>query len=119
MVVVGGITRLTDSGLSISNYRLITGVIPPLNEEQWIEEFEFYQQFPEYQKLHSHFDLEDFKFIYFWEWLHRFLGRLLGFVFIIPFLYFLIRSEERRVGKECISRWLLYVYEHTMRELTE
>lgn len=96
MVIVGGITRLTNSGLSMSDYKLITDMIPPLTEEQWQEEFEFYQQFPEYQKLHSHFDLEDFKFIYFWEWLHRFLGRLLGFVFIIPFLYFLIRKELSR-----------------------
>lgn len=80
----------------MSDYKLITDMIPPLTEEQWHEEFEFYQQFPEYQKLHSHFDLEDFKFIYFWEWLHRFLGRLLGFVFIIPFLYFLIRKELSR-----------------------
>lgn len=102
MVVVGGITRLTDSGLSISNYRLITGVIPPLNEEQWIKEFEYYQQFPEYQKVHSHFDLEDFKFIYFWEYIHRLLGRLIGLVFIIPFIYFLItRQLTRATIRKC------------------
>ncbi|UZH54828.1 COX15/CtaA family protein [Salinimicrobium tongyeongense] len=93
MVVVGGITRLTNSGLSISDYKLITGTIPPLTEEQWIEEFEFYKQFPEYQKLHYHFTLEDFKGIYFWEWLHRLIGRLIGLVFIIPFLYFLITKQ--------------------------
>lgn len=96
MVVVGGITRLTNSGLSMSDYKLVTDMIPPLTEEQWIAEFEFYKQFPEYQKLHSHFDLEDFKYIYFWEWLHRLLGRLLGIVFIIPFVYFLIRKELSR-----------------------
>lgn len=96
MVVVGGITRLTNSGLSISDYKLITGTIPPLTEEQWIEEFEFYKQFPEYQKLHYHFTLEDFKGIYFWEWLHRVIGRFIGLVFIIPFLYFLITKQLSR-----------------------
>ena len=93
MVVVGGITRLTDSGLSISNYKLITGTIPPLNEAQWQEEFELYQQFPEYQKLHYHFTLEDFKGIYFWEWLHRVIGRVIGLVFILPFIYFLVTKQ--------------------------
>ncbi len=96
MVVVGGITRLTNSGLSISDYKLITGTIPPLTEEQWEEEFEFYKQFPEYQKLHYHFILEDFKGIYFWEWLHRLIGRLIGIVFIIPFLYFLFTKQLSR-----------------------
>lgn len=96
MVVVGGITRLTNSGLSMSDYNLITDVIPPLTEKQWVEEFEFYQQFPEYQKLHYHFDLHDFKYIYFWEWLHRLLGRLLGIVFILPFFYFLLTKQLSR-----------------------
>jgi len=93
MVVVGGITRLTHSGLSISSYNLISGTIPPLNEAEWVAEFEHYKQFPEYQKKHYHFELEDFKQIYFWEYIHRVLGRLLGIVFIIPFLYFLIRKQ--------------------------
>lgn len=96
MVIVGGITRLTHSGLSISDYKLISGTIPPLNEEEWIAEFEHYKQFPEYQKLHFHFDLEDFKDIYFWEWLHRFIGRFIGIVFIIPFLYFLVTKQLSR-----------------------
>lgn len=93
MVVVGGITRLTDSGLSMTDYKLITETIPPLNEEAWNAEFERYKQFPEYQKLHSHFELEDFKQIYFWEWFHRFIGRFIGIVFIIPFLYFLFTKQ--------------------------
>ncbi len=96
MVIVGGITRLTDSGLSMTDYKLITETIPPLNEAAWQEEFERYKQFPEYQKLHSHFELEDFKNIYFWEWFHRFLGRLVGIVFIIPFLYFLFTKQLTR-----------------------
>lgn len=93
MVIIGGITRLTNSGLSISDYRLITGTIPPLNEQEWTEAFELYKQYPEYQKLHYHFNLEDFKGIYFWEWLHRLIGRLIGLVFIIPFLYFLFTKQ--------------------------
>lgn len=93
MVVVGGITRLTHSGLSISNYKLISGTIPPMNEVEWQEAFDLYKQYPEYQKLNNHFTLQDFKDIYFWEWLHRVIGRFIGLVFIIPFLYFLIRKQ--------------------------
>jgi cytochrome c oxidase assembly protein subunit 15 len=93
MVVVGGITRLTHSGLSISNYKLISGTLPPMNEAEWHEAFELYKQYPEYQKLNNHFNLQDFKDIYFWEWLHRFIGRLIGVVFFIPFLYFLIKKQ--------------------------
>lgn len=93
MVIVGGITRLTNSGLSISDYKLITGTIPPMNEQEWNEAFELYKQYPEYQKLHYHFTLEDFKGIYFWEWLHRVIGRFIGLVFIIPFLYFLFTKQ--------------------------
>ena len=93
MVVVGGITRLTHSGLSISNYKLISGTIPPMNEVEWQEAFDLYKQYPEYQKLNNHFTLQDFKDIYFWEWLHRVIGRFIGVVFIIPFLYFLIKKQ--------------------------
>ena len=93
MVIVGGITRLTHSGLSISDYKLISGTIPPMNEQEWVEAFELYKQYPEYQKLHYHFELEDFKDIYFWEWLHRVIGRFIGIVFILPFLYFLVTKQ--------------------------
>ncbi len=93
MVVVGGITRLTHSGLSISNYKLISGTIPPMNEVEWQEAFDLYKQYPEYQKLNNHFTLQDFKDIYFWEWLHRVLGRFIGLVFIIPFVYFLLKKQ--------------------------
>lgn len=96
MVVVGGITRLTHSGLSISNYKLISGTIPPTNEVAWNAAFELYKQYPEYQKINSQFTLEDFKSIYFWEWLHRVIGRFIGIVFMIPFLYFLFRKQLTR-----------------------
>ncbi|BAO74524.1 heme A synthase, cytochrome oxidase biogenesis protein Cox15-CtaA [Winogradskyella sp. PG-2] len=93
MVIVGGITRLTHSGLSISNYKLISGTIPPMNEIEWNEAFDLYKQYPEYQKLNYNMNLEEFKDIYFWEWIHRVIGRFIGLVFIIPFLYFLIRKQ--------------------------
>jgi len=97
MVIVGGITRLTHSGLSISNYKLISGTIPPMNEVEWNEAFDLYKQYPEYQKLNYGMSLEEFKDIYFWEWIHRVIGRFIGLVFIIPFIYFLIRKQLSRL----------------------
>lgn len=96
MVVIGGITRLTHSGLSISDYRLVTGIVPPMSEQEWQEAFDLYKQFPEYQKLNYHYGIEEFKDIYFWEWLHRALGRIIGIVFILPFLYFLFTEQLTR-----------------------
>ena len=93
MVVVGGITRLTHSGLSISNYKLISGTIPPMNEIEWQEAFDLYKQYPEYQKINKGFSLQEFKGIYFWEWLHRVIGRFIGIVFIVPFVYFLLKKQ--------------------------
>jgi len=103
MVVIGGITRLTHSGLSMVDWNLFMGAIPPLNENQWIETFNNYKQFPEYQKVNFTFTLEEFKSIFFWEYLHRLIGRLIGLVFIIPFVYFLIRKRiTGRLFKECL-----------------
>ncbi len=93
MVIVGGITRLTHSGLSISNYKLISGTIPPLNAVEWNEAFDLYKQYPEYQKLNYNMNIDEFKDIYFWEWIHRVIGRFIGLVFIIPFLYFLVKKQ--------------------------
>jgi len=95
MVVVGGITRLTNSGLSMTDWHLVTDTFPPLTEEKWSQAFEEYKKFPEYQKIniHNDFTLSDYKFIYFWEWFHRFIGRIIGLVFIVPFVYFLIKKK--------------------------
>lgn len=104
MVVVGGITRLTNSGLSMTDWHLVTDTFPPLTEAKWNDAFEAYKQFPEYQKIniHNDFTLEDYKFIYFWEWFHRFIGRIIGIVFIVPFLYFLFRKRlDRNTVKQC------------------
>lgn len=103
MVIVGGITRLTHSGLSISNYKLISGIIPPLNEIEWQDAFNLYKQYPEYQKINKGMSIEDFKDIYFWEWIHRVIGRFIGLVFIIPFLYFLLKKQlSKPTIKKCI-----------------
>jgi len=92
MVIVGGITRLTESGLSITEWKPVTGALPPLNEAQWMEEFRKYQQTPEYQQINKGMSLEDFKFIFFWEWSHRLLGRLIGIAFALPLLWFALRK---------------------------
>ncbi len=93
MVVVGGITRLTESGLSITEWKPITGAIPPLNEADWQAEFEKYKQIPEYLEINgpAGMTMAEFKFIYFWEWIHRQLGRLIGLAFALPLLWFAIR----------------------------
>ena len=95
MVTVGGITRLTNSGLSMTDWHLVTDTFPPLTDEKWLVAFEEYKKFPEYQKIniHNDFQLSDYKFIYFWEWFHRFIGRIIGLVFIVPFVYFLIKKK--------------------------
>jgi len=103
MVVVGGITRLTNSGLSMTDWHLVTDTLPPLTEEKWQHAFDEYKKFPEYQKIniHNDFTLSDYKFIYFWEWFHRFIGRIIGLVFIIPFVYFL---SKKRIDKATLKK---------------
>lgn len=88
-LVVGGATRLTESGLSITEWKPVTGVLPPLSLEQWQSEFSKYQAIPQYQQVNKGMSLDDFKVIYFWEWSHRLLARTTGFVFLLPFLFFL------------------------------
>ena len=84
MVMVGGATRLTDSGLSITEWKPIHGIIPPLSDADWQEELEKYRQIPEYQQINKGMSMAEFQFIYWWEWGHRFLGRIIGFAFAIP-----------------------------------
>jgi cytochrome c oxidase assembly protein subunit 15 len=88
MIIVGGATRLTDSGLSITEWKPILGIIPPLGEGAWQEAFTKYRQIPEYELVNKGMSLGDFKTIYWWEWAHRFLGRMIGFAFLLPFLFF-------------------------------
>jgi len=93
MVVIGGITRLTESGLSITEWQPISGAIPPLSEADWAREFDHYKAIPQYQAIHAGMTLAEFKTIFFWEYLHRLWGRLIGVAFAAPFLWFLARRR--------------------------
>src|ERR1035437_2637220 len=93
MVVLGGITRLTHSGLSMVEWNMIVGSMPPVSDADWQVPFEKYKQSPEYQIINNQFSLEEFKSIYWWEFIHRMLGRIIGVVFLIPFFYFLIKKK--------------------------
>ncbi|MBI3504012.1 MAG: COX15/CtaA family protein [Proteobacteria bacterium] len=95
MVVIGGITRLTESGLSIVEWRPVAGTLPPLSDSDWQAEFDKYRQIDQYQLKNAGMDLPEFKRIFFWEWFHRFWGRLIGVVFLVPFLWFFARGHVR------------------------
>jgi heme a synthase len=92
-ILLGGITRLTESGLSITEWKPITGILPPLNTSQWITEFDRYKHTDQFRYMHSSFSLSDFKFIFFWEWFHRTWARLMGLVFLVGFFYFLVKKQ--------------------------
>ena len=110
MVLVGGATRLTESGLSIVEWKPVTGTLPPLNEAQWLQAFEGYKAIPQYRELNAGMSLHEFKTIFWWEWSHRLLGRVIGAVYLLPFLFFLwrgaleCRAEEAAVGDLCARR---------------
>ncbi|HNP99190.1 MAG TPA: COX15/CtaA family protein [Bacteroidia bacterium] len=107
-IFLGGITRLTGSGLSITKWDIVTGAIPPLNQGEWIRTFELYKATPQYQKINQGMDLSEFKFIFFWEYLHRLWARSMGFVFLIPFLFFLLRGWlDRKLRSELLVVVLL------------
>ena len=92
IIVIGGLTRLTDSGLSMVDWRPLLGTIPPLNQNQWLSVFNDYQLSPEFIYVNKNMTLEEFKYIFWWEWFHRFFARLIGIVFLIPFLYFFLKK---------------------------
>jgi cytochrome c oxidase assembly protein subunit 15 len=94
-IILGGITRLTGSGLSITEWNVVTGTLPPLNDTAWAAEFEKYKTTPQFRLLNADFSLSDFKFIFFWEWFHRLWARLIGIVFLLPFCWFLFRKYFR------------------------
>lgn len=95
-ILLGGITRLTESGLSITEWNPITGVLPPLNAGEWMEEFNKYKHTDQFRFIHADFSLSDFKSIFFWEWLHRAWARLMALVFLIGFFYFVIKKQFRQ-----------------------
>ena len=93
IIIIGGLTRLTDSGLSMVDWQPILGTIPPLNNNQWMDVFNDYKLTPEFLYVNKNMTLDEFKYIFWWEWFHRFFARLIGIVFIIPFIYFLIKKN--------------------------
>ncbi|GMM30702.1 Cox15 protein [Martiniozyma asiatica (nom. inval.)] len=103
IVILGGLTRLTESGLSITEWKPVTGALPPMNEEDWMVEFQKYKESPEFKQLNSHMDLDDFKFIYGMEWSHRLLGRIIGLTFVLPTLYFI---ASKKVTKKTSAKLL-------------
>lgn len=108
MVVVGGATRLTESGLSITEWKPVTGALPPLSQADWQAEFDRYKTIPQYEILNKGMGIEGFKRIYWWEWGHRLLGRLIGFAFLLPFLWFAVRGVLKgRLLAKCLGLFLL------------
>lgn len=101
IIIIGGLTRLTDSGLSMTDWKPLLGVIPPLSQDKWLIVFEMYKQTPEFKIVNRSMTLEEFKFIFWWEWFHRVFARLIGVVFIIPLIYFLIKKQ---VSKSLLLR---------------
>src|SRR5258707_4489789 len=106
MVLVGGATRLTESGLSIVEWKPVTGTLPPLNQEQWIRAFEAYKTIPQYRELNAAMSLAEFKTIFWWEWSHRLLGRVIGIAYLLPFLWFLWRGALSAGLKRRL--WLIF-----------
>jgi heme a synthase len=106
MVLVGGATRLTESGLSIVEWKPVTGSVPPLSEAQWTEAFQAYKRIPQYRELNAGMSLSDFKTIFWWEWSHRLLGRFIGVAYLLPFLFFLWRGGLSAELKRRL--WLLF-----------
>ncbi|MEO8991718.1 MAG: COX15/CtaA family protein, partial [Nitrosospira sp.] len=108
MIVVGGVTRLTHSGLSIVEWQPIVGTMPPLNQSDWDELFEKYHQTPQYKKINVGMSLEEFKGIFWWEYFHRLLGRVIGLAFFVPFVYFLARKAiDRSLGLKLTGIFVL------------
>ena len=96
IIVVGGLTRLTDSGLSITEWELFKGLLPPLSSSEWIYYFDLYKKIPEYKLQNFKMSLDEFKIIFWWEWFHRFLGRLIGIFFLIPLIYFTLKMGIKK-----------------------
>jgi len=97
MIVVGGLTRLTDSGLSITEWQLFSGLLPPINQTQWLMYFDLYKNIPEFKLQNFSMTLQEFKIIFWWEWIHRFLGRLIGICFLIPLTYFTFKLGFKKL----------------------
>jgi len=105
MIIVGGLTRLTDSGLSITQWQLFSGIFPPLNETQWNQYFGLYKKIPEYNLQNYSMTLEEFKVIFWWEFIHRFLGRLIGILFFVPLIFFTLKLGFKKI----LNLYLIFI----------
>ena len=105
MIIVGGLTRLTDSGLSITEWQLFSGLIPPIRQEDWVIYFNLYKEIPEFKLQNYKMTMQEFKIIFWWEWAHRFLGRLIGICFLIPLIYFSFKIKISRI----INLYLIFL----------
>ena len=105
MIIVGGLTRLTDSGLSITQWQLFSGIIPPITEEDWIYYFNLYKEIPEFKLQNYSMSMKEFKVIFWWEWIHRFLGRLIGLSILIPLIFFSFKINIKRL----INLYLIFL----------
>ena len=97
MIIVGGLTRLTDSGLSITQWQLFSGFLPPLSDSDWNNYFNLYKKIPEFTQQNYSMTLQEFKVIFWWEWAHRFLGRLIGILFLIPLIFFTFKESFKKL----------------------
>ena len=97
MIVVGGLTRLTDSGLSITEWQLFSGILPPLNTTDWNNYFDLYKEIPEFKEQNYSMTIQEFKFIFWWEWAHRFLGRVIGILFLLPLIFFTFKEGFKKL----------------------
>ncbi len=112
MIIVGGLTRLTDSGLSITEWELFKGILPPLNNSAWNQYFLLYKQIPQYQLINSDMSLDQFKVIFYWEYFHRMLGRIIGLFFLIPLIYFYFKKQiNRKYLSICFVIMLLIIFQ--------
>ena len=115
IIIVGGLTRLTNSGLSITEWELFKGIMPPLNNKTWIVYFELYKQIPQYKLMNYNMTLEQFKVIFYWEYFHRVLARLIGLFFLIPLVYFYFNKKiKKNYLKKCFIIFLLIVFQGTV-----
>ena len=110
MIVVGGLTRLTDSGLSITKWQLFSGILPPFNETQWINYFNLYKEIPEFKLQNYSMSLNEFKIIFWWEWAHRLMGRLIGLCFLIPLIFFSFKVRISLLSDLYIIFFLIWFF---------
>ena len=112
ILIVGGLTRLTGSGLSITEWELFTGILPPLNDSKWNYYFDLYKEIPQFKILNYQMNLDEFKVIYYWEYFHRILGRIIGLFFMLPLIYFyLTKKIDQRYLSVCLIIFLLIVFQ--------